>query len=334
MVPSDLPLLIIMDSSHVRSVAIKFRNEYNNIPQQERLRHILPSLGTSMGNRLATNITDTTIDNRYKICRENIIILSDYMKFLTNDSGKRNESYYWPSSYWDKHPNRCLMEINSHQLNNEGTMRNPTIPLSPSHFFISGNHVVDTMCSISMGTYGSNQLSLITVPPIRYPPHVNDFGFTYNACWLDGDTTTTIYDAFYKELRIRNSDRAQQGYISRYHDLLDYDFKVIKMVGELRNIIFDTGISHIRCTRCDDKYLKAYYYHLYKGILKRRRLKENCGKISLMREDPNIASCPLCNLGEKGNQRHLHTVCSHPHLIKVRMYLHHILEKELKKTTK
>ena len=48
-----------------------------------------------------------------------------------------------------------------------------------------------------------------------------------------------------------------------------------------------------------------------------------------MRDDPNLASCPLCNLGEKGNQRHLHTVCSHPHLLKVRIYLHNILEKAL-----
>ena len=103
------------------------------------------------------------------------------------------------------------------------------------------------------------------------------------------------------------------------------------MFGEFRNIIFDTGVSHIRSIRCDETYLKSYYYNLHKGMISRKRMKMMCTNVKLMREDPSINMCPLCNLGEKGNQRHLHTVCTHPHLVKVRNYLYDIMEGAIQK---
>ena len=59
--------------------------------------------------------------------------------------------------------------------------------------------------------------------------HVNQFGFTYNGCWIDSDTTKFITTIFHQELQIRSADRKDQGFITRYSDVLHINWKKIQM---------------------------------------------------------------------------------------------------------
>lgn len=233
-----------------------------------------------------------------------------------------------------------MMEINSHQLCNDGRIKQPQLSLAPSALFVFANHVADTVCSISMGTYKKNDITNRhrDLDVIKYPPHVNPFGFTYAGKWIDGDTTDMFYEACYTELQIHHGDRPVQGFISRYNDILQINWKKIRMYGELTSLMNNTAKSHTRSLYLDNDYLHAWAYNLTQTrgtVEEMQKLKRLHRNKCLTRKElmatalPNISACPLCLVEDVGNSRHLHTVCQHPTLVKLCILLYGVIEDKL-----
>lgn len=199
-IPNHILFICIIDSSHVRETAVQLRDEKEQISHRKLIRKILPNVGTSMGNRLIKNLDSRIVDYRQNNLHSAIHILDSWLVLKTCDHGKRGETYLWPSKYLDRDDNLKLVEINSHQLNNDGTIKNINVPLAPNNLLVQANHVADTVCSMTMGTYKSNKCTSIkfSTPYIRYPPDTNEFGFTHNSTWIDGDTTEAVHNAFHK----------------------------------------------------------------------------------------------------------------------------------------
>lgn len=164
-------------------------------------------MGSSLGNRLILNLNNREQTTNYCQLQHNLEAISTLLHYRVENHGKQNHSYLWSLHYWDNNTDLLLFEINSHQLTSNGAIKNPLIPLAPSALFVRDNHVPDTMCSMTMGTYKHNILTLVTclLSHLRYPLHVNHFGFSYDQSWIDGDTTQALYRAFHNELIIRHA---------------------------------------------------------------------------------------------------------------------------------
>lgn len=87
---------------------------------------------------------------------------------------------------------RPIKELNLLQLNNDGYVKFPQIPLSFTSLFVQENRVVDLTFSIlQVNAPVRNCITAKTLinNSIYYPLHSNHFRLKYDGSWIDGDST-------------------------------------------------------------------------------------------------------------------------------------------------
>ena len=129
LLPIDLPRLTILDSSHIRGIAKKLRDDMNEITTRQLIRHILVSAGNGATNRRMMNIQEATHLNysTYEVLVQNMSTIIQLMRTWINHKGCRHSSKYWPEPYFDNNTLRCYVEVNSHQLNDNFQKKRPNL---------------------------------------------------------------------------------------------------------------------------------------------------------------------------------------------------------------
>ena len=126
-------------------------------------------------------------------------------------------SNFWPNNYYDDDRKRPIFEIDSHQLNTDGSKSKRYNNFTPCKMFVHANVLADELCSIMIGTspHAPNQIKTKRTQICKSTPYKTDYYLTHEGKTIDGNTPNTIHSIIHTELVERNKKKEKQGYASR-----------------------------------------------------------------------------------------------------------------------
>ena len=351
--PHFVPRIIVTDSESIRNLYLDIRNLDNSSIN----RHLIRTLLGGISKNISSNIFRILHGVNSKV-KESNIRNERFAKDTISTFQKRNEKFFplaetwteteptlepncnkygrWRKDYFDKHEQRAVLKINSHQLNEAGTKikSNPRYPkLIPNVSLLNMNHHADV--SVELANSFFNQQNSIVRTSLSSPSSILRFYFSWEGCIVDRHISNFVQEKIYKERLLRLQTKPTQGLLWRFFPHVTTNWKTINLhKGWLRAL---RGLSR---THTRSLY-KAENYRL--GCLMDSDDKFNYSsdqhqKITAFTKNQvitKLSPCMWCPNHQKepcphGNRRHAMVYCKHPDLLEFRTKMTNLIEQKLK----
>jgi len=352
---SNIPRIVIMDSDPVRKRILNLRdNLYNS--DRDLIRNIYGGLGSTLitrahnaisrANNCSNIFEKTSIKNEeleyYNTSnvklRDSLLLRNKEFIVAQNNWIDNEEISNWKSSYMDGNEKRCILEIDSHQLDQSGLRINPKSrypSITPNLALLNANHWADIGASkmIKRCENLSTTEDTFSIPENPSLPFGNlRFAFTYNGELIEKNQCKFISDVLEKERILRIHKREYQGLLFRMAEFSTISPRDIGRKSSYRKFLSNLTKSHTRSCYKSKGYLVL-------NIMNHENITPDKAQdkfIALMREKKllsdyeHILSCPYCDQQKftkisskeeglkRGNRRHLFCFCQNPTLLKFR----------------
>ena len=330
--PPNLPRIVIMDAKSVRSKMLELRD---SVPTSDRflLRKMYSGLGRTLMSRAKLHIdiwkdTQRTNACNYKaihtkkLTHRNLAFI-EYIK-QCRKSGKHSK---WKKEYTDTHPIRCILKIDSHQLNEQGNnkaQKNSRYEtLIPNLALLNANHWADKTATLGIELCKKNPKTIPIPTDILIPPSDTRFNIIFNSQLMDKQQSTFIRDKLEQERLNRIKTKEFQGALFRLAKHIIQTPRCIGRKSNYRRYILNLSKTHTRASYKSKQYLAL-------NILEKEDLakSDNVERFfellltkKLLQNNEDILCCPLCKMQKasmdkmpKGNRRHFTLFCQHQRL--------------------
>jgi hypothetical protein len=81
-------------------------------------------------------------------------------------ASQRQSWISWKSEYWDDHPTRVVIKVDSHQLHEDLTKNKRYDEITPNFCLVSMNQIADNAASLGMNTLRKVPVARFPTPPI------------------------------------------------------------------------------------------------------------------------------------------------------------------------
>ena len=235
----------------------------------------------------------------------------------------------WNKEYSDSNTHRCIIKVDSHQLNREGTQIKNYKPrhnqLVPNLALLSANYFADATAStaieIHKEAYKDNTNNLPA--NILFPTSDMRYGISYDNALIDKQQSTFIRERLEDERIYRMQTKEYQGVLFRLKDhILQSPLDIGRKSG-YRRFITNLSKSHSRACYKSKQYLAL-------NILEANDTEEGdkskqffdlLQTKSLLKDNKHILVCKHCNSQQynedsppRGNRRHFTLFCQNARL--------------------
>ena len=361
--PPNIPRIVVMDSKSVRTKILECRDS-EPASDRQLLRSMYDGLGKTLMSRAKLSINlwkdvfsdiannnQSTDDQKVAMAAA---IINKTPNYIVKKLVKRTASFVdhiqqwhmnttstnWKKEYSDSHLLRCILKVDSHQLNTEGNNIKTQKPryksLTPNLALLSTNHWADRTASIAIKLC-QNQPNLFKIPNnILLPPNDTRFNIVYDSKTIEKQQSTYLLDKLEQERISRMKTKEFQGVLYRIANEIIQIPRDIGRRSSYRRFILNLSKTHTRACYKSKQYLalnilnrenidpKKASDRFFDLLLTKRLLKDN----------EEILCCPLCSLQKpsldqnpKGNRRHFMLFCCHPRLKTFRKDMSDFIEK-------
>jgi len=352
--PRFLPRIIITDSEAVRDQVLAARNLPNFEINRKIVRSTIGGIGKCIMGTMATIINKSNIANAtVNACLQNPLLKSVIAQLTTrnetfiniakawtlNSKDSQPEHHNWRKDYFDADPIRCILKINSHQLDNSGTKIKANKryqSLSPNLCLLSANHLADRVADIPFSE-GFHDIKL-EQHKILNPSSPLRFYFSINGASVDKHVNKSLQDMFTREKVKRLKTKKTQGLLWRLMDHVTPSWNELALhSGFLRSLI---GLSrtHTRSLYKAGDYRQGMLQDFLETITSQED-KLKIGKLNQKGIIQLLCPCKWCpenspHRTQHGNRMHALLHCDHKDISGFRNNMRNIIEDELRKFMK
>jgi len=333
---SDLPKIMVTDSSSVRDIAIALRERNGNSNcDRKYIRTIISGIGKHICSRMEDTIhlktgtfsEEALFDMRSKM--ETCLDISEKWisrSILGETEDKSTKG--WNSKYFDRHQDTTFFKVDSHQLDDNGTRirKDKRYPkLTPNLFLLSTNHFAD----VGAGLAAKDSFSHIQeARSLQLPPSSLRFFFTWNGDGIDRHVSDFLNSKFQAEKLSHIIKKNTQGLPWRMIPESTMKWSELIRSGGLFRTLKGLSRTHTRSLYKSQVYRKGWIERLKdQGKFRDHgKLQSNSQCIDL------LSPCLWCenSHGAKGNRLHAHLFCGHKKLKGFRDNMTRLLEQHLK----
>jgi len=333
LLPKDAVVLAATDSTAGRSKYIRLRD--HEYPSHRRmLRQIYSGISKCITARLHREIATYTEPHQAQTeaCKRLKAMLEDLRKLVSDSKEKP-----WPVQYWDSHPTKALIKVDSHQLNQDGSKAKRYAEITPNACIVYMNQVADNAASFAMGTLrGIPTASWTNEHPdaVKAPPS-NRFEIMIGELACDKDTSRSIWNRIDQDMIRRAQFKAKQGAALRAAEYCQHSRKLIPNQGSTKRLFHGIANAHTRSCYKDEQYALRTWHHFHDAD---ELMPGSAQKIELR----SSHICPLCvtsamfqarltdrsrtDTFPRGTSEHLHLHCTAPTIREKRTRLLILLE--------
>jgi len=308
--PPDIPRIVIMDSKSVRSKIIECRDTE---PASDRylLRKIYSRLGKTLMSRAKLSVDlwkNNTIPQenanhnqvtllQRKLAVRNMSFIKHIQKWIDDPTSSN-----WKKEYSDSNPIRCILKVDSHQLNMDGSNIKSTKRrydnLAPNLALLNANHWADKAASLAIKMCQDFPNKYPIPNNIMIPPNDTRFNITFNCELIEKQQSSFISNILEQERLKRLQTKEFQGAIFRLLGHITQTPRDIGRKSSFRRFISNLSKSHSRACYKSKQYL-ALNIIQYESIEEEdmsERFYDLLLTKKLLKDNNNILCCPLCDM--------------------------------------
>jgi len=242
----------------------------------------------------------------------------------------------WHAKYFDEHPDRAILKVNSHQLDAFGTTikRNPRYAqLTPNLALLSANHHADIGADIAIKTLQQHP-SMIVRAKTWDNPHLNNLNFvlTYNGKTMDRHVSGSIRKALDDERVKRLKLKPTQGLLWRIMHHMTISWDNLKLHAGLFRSLLGMSNTHTRCLYKSTPYQRGCMLDLLSTIKDKEQVEAIQG-LSKQEQILKLTNCSWCkeiqSIPQHGNRRHMLLFCNNLKLTTFRRKINNVIGNRL-----
>ena len=333
MLPCQLEALTIIDSQIARDLHITLRDR-NTSTQRAHIRNTLSGISKHLALRLADNLRRWNTDaqprdasTHTRRCTLRIILQLLRGRISTATANP------WPEQYWDGHPFRAIVKIDSHQINPDGTSRNRYPAITPCLWLVTANQLADDAASFGVRTLPCPASLAPTVPaPVKFMAGLR-FCIVWQGRRLDRDTSADIRTLASREMHRRTCNCPSQGLICRAQPYCRKSCAVVALRGLLRRLVRHWAHAHTRSMYQNSDYRAWNTTDIEATVTARDVAPYEAPVVPTQKIPSRYLQCPLClhaqpalTQAPHGNITHHHRFCRDPVITTARCRLTDQLE--------
>ena len=367
--PGDLPRIVVMDSNSVRKRMIELRDHCDNTTERYKIRKIYGGLGKTLISRASYHINlwrnkntnlQNNIDNRKTVRNpaqhnENDILFSKLRRrnaaFIKKmDEWTEIDDSLWKPNYKDHDELRTIIEVDSHQLNSDGSdirsekRRYPN--LTPNIAILNANYWADEGASFAIRKCEDKyNYEIFNIPKDLHIPLNNlRFHILFDGKLIDKNLSDFLSSKLENERILRFQQREFQGFIARLAPSADITPRDLARSSSHRRYLSNLTPTHTRaCYKCK-QYLALNIMDKEKcpKQLAKTRFYELLLTKNLIKHNKDILECQICKdqhnqkdnsqlYHKRGNRRHFTHFCTNEKIQKFRNDINDWIENNLRK---
>jgi len=225
----SIPRCVIMDSTSVRKRALDFRDN-THFSDRKRIRKVMNGLGKSITSRMEEcfkrwerhrhkDKNDPFHSELHKRLQSFCEISQTWTTLVQTIQGSKT----WNKKYWDKHDSRCIIKVDSHQLNDDGTAQNNQqryTNIVPNLAITNANHHADRVATMALHPSSQTTTTLTSEQPYEmiFPFSNLRFFLTWNGRLIDKRPTSFLQKQIHNERWKRWKMKSTQGLLPRLQE--------------------------------------------------------------------------------------------------------------------
>ena len=353
----NIPRIVITDSVAIRDQILNIRDGWSQEIDRDYVRkkaggiskYIVGIIKTHMDKLTHENKRPTNITNAQEswICtlrqRNSEFLRLAKQWIMHEDEDQPNnvpqpESVRsWKSSYYDDHPTRPILKVDSHQLERHGRTikRNPRYDsLVPNLALLSANHHADIGAEIGIRLNKNQKINMETTTNSNFhKPNSNlTFYLTADGHLIDRHVSEFVRNRINIERLQRLQHKPTQGFLWRVFNYVTITWKMLNLhKGFLRSLLGMSN-SHSR------NIYKSSLYRIgnmqqYLETVKDSETRECIKMASVNEQIQYLLPCPWCKChaqnSQKGNRRHLLLHCSNEKISRFRTRMNNVVGSQI-----
>jgi len=347
-----LPRCVIMDSKSVRNRILGIRDGAE-FTERAHIRKVMNGIGKTVVSRLENNILkwnkeEELLNNKIALELGNRLKqFSDVSQYWIDSQAREilnseESDKTWDREYYDDHFLRCILKVDSHQLNRngDGISRNPRYEnILPNLALTNANHFADIAAEDTLKIKTENLQDLDEYPDNTYL--IPDSNLRFFLAWenksVDKNTNKFIQNKLHDERKKRLGLKSTQGLGQRILEFSDLKWQNVNFDRGWIRALLGFSNTHTR------SFYKSICYRI--GTLIEEKKNDSMNKKEIcnlqnsllvnsinMNKNHHLLYCTWCNeqrntsleeklkLGKnlKGNRRHVYFFCKNRKVRKFR----------------
>jgi len=296
------------------------------------------TIGSYCDDNSSQASSNMDMDDELSDSSEDSISSNTINSSLVRNDVEKNR-YRFDSTMYDNLKRIIILEVFSHQLNEDFSVKGIDKQPRPNIFVTLANQFVDnaaTQAKVSI------IIRHLMYEKIFYPPFSPRWTFTFEGCITNKGASKILQDKLDEELDLRIQHRVKQGLFYRLRPFIGIDTEQIGDKSLLRSIVKQTAPCWRRSIY---RYppLANQIWHYWRAKLPQEtrtstpvNIPKRWQKITHT-SDEIIKACPFCDRTNEGatrrsgNREHLHLYCNSQTLIKACFYCHQKIENAIYK---
>ena len=335
----ELPRIVITDSLAIREQMIHIRDS----EQSEADRHYIRRTAGGISKYLmgivkyqmqrmhqhtgsTSNLTSSKA-KMIKIFQERSTTFLQMARTWISETDENNEEdpqqshHIWKKKYFDEHPTRAILKVDSHQLDTYGRniKSKPRYrTLSPNLALLNANHHADVGAEMGIKLQHKKTKCALNSSQFRIPPTDLTFFFTVNGQAVDRHISNCIQKAFSAEKVKRLQNKPTQGFLWRIMAHVTVSWKTLQLHKGFFRSLLGMSNSHTRNIYKSTPYRTGHLNEFLSSLSDPEQ--KNCiASASIGDQIKYLVQCPWCkscqNRTDKGNRRHHSLHCTHPKIV-------------------